>query len=160
MSSNNSTRDELIHSLKNIEREQSTATVLFHSAIAQHFGQNLIDWICASIIQREQALTAGELAKITGLTTGAITGLIDRLEKANIVERQPDPNDRRRVIVKPLPTQEAELDPFYSNIMEPIWEMAATISDEELAVIIDYKTRLTRLMEAQAIQLRKGEIKD
>lgn len=160
MSSNHLNKDELIATLKNVEREQRTATVLWHSAIANHFGQNFIDWICADIIQRQEALTAGELAKLTGLTTGAITGLIDRLEKAGIVKREPDPNDRRRVIVKPVPSQVEELDSFFSATMDSFWEMAAAYSDEELAFIIDFKTRATRLMEAEAIQLRTGKIND
>ena len=149
-------RNELLQAYQLVERENSTATILFHSAIASHFGQNMTDWICASIIQRKGSLTAGQLAEMTGLTTGAVTGLIDRLEKEGVVQRQSDPNDRRRVIVAAKADWEERMTPFYNTILQLFSEMTSVYSDEELALIIDFKTRTAAMMEAEAIKIRTG----
>src|SRR5215831_16503044 len=92
-------RAELVAALSDEFRQLSTATILFHQAIADRLGMNVTDHKCADILLRTGAITAGELSRRTGLTTGAITGVIDRLEKAGFVRRAKDAGDRRRVIV-------------------------------------------------------------
>src|SRR4051794_32053548 len=74
-------------------------TVLYTQAVADQLGLNLTDLSCTGILSAEGPITAGRLAELTGLTTGAITGVIDRLERAGYVRRESDPNDRRRVVV-------------------------------------------------------------
>src|SRR3954453_3147665 len=95
-------RAELLAALNDEFRRLSTSTILFHQAIAARLGMNVTDHKCADLLSRTGPITAGELARQTGLTTGAITGVIDRLEKAGFVRRAEDPNDRRRVIIEPL----------------------------------------------------------
>ena len=73
---------ELVALLIQEMRETSTVTILFHQAIADRLGMNVTDHKCAGILSRSGPITAGELARRTGLTTGAITGVIDRLEQA------------------------------------------------------------------------------
>src|SRR5918997_6772224 len=75
----------------------STTTVLFHSAVADRLGVSATDVKCYTILRQTGPLTAGELAERVSLTTGAITGVIDRLERAGLVRRAADPHDRRRV---------------------------------------------------------------
>src|SRR5690606_41380764 len=86
----------------------STATVLFHAAVADRLGLGPTDMKCYSILRQEGPLTAGELAERTALTTGAITGVIDRLERANLIRRARDPHDRRRVVLELLHDPERE----------------------------------------------------
>src|SRR4051794_9372852 len=86
----------------------STATVLFHSAIADRLGVGVTDVKCYSILRQTGPITAGDLAERVGLTTGAITGVIDRLEQAGLVRRVRDPNDRRRVVLEVLSNPEHE----------------------------------------------------
>src|SRR5262245_4409010 len=100
--SSESRRRVLLAALNDSFRQLSTATILFHQAIADRLGLNVTDHKCADILLRTGPVTAGELARQTGLTTGAITGVIDRLEKAGFVRRIRDADDRRRVIVEPL----------------------------------------------------------
>src|SRR6476659_7508269 len=80
-------------------RRMSTTTLLFHGAVADKLGLNPSDHKCADLVREHGPLTAGRLAELTGLTTGAITGVIDRLERRGWVKRERDPNDRRKVIV-------------------------------------------------------------
>ncbi|MBE0466472.1 MAG: MarR family transcriptional regulator, partial [Candidatus Desulforudis sp.] len=88
-------------------RELSTVTVFFHSVIAERLGLSLTDHKAFEIIARKGAVSAGELSELTGLTTGAVTGVIDRLERTGFVRREPDPGDRRRVIIRPHPDSES-----------------------------------------------------
>src|SRR5437867_12726632 len=96
----------------------STATVLFHAAIADRLGVGATDGKCYSILRQTGPITAGELAERTGLTTGAITGVIDRLERADLVCRARDPNDRRRVVLELLndPERERAINQLYEPI--------------------------------------------
>src|SRR6266852_1771624 len=101
MSRHSPRRAVLLAALFREFREMSAATIMFHQAIADRLGMNITDHKCADILSRTGPITAGELAQRTGLTTGAITGVIDRLEKAGFVCRAKDPSDRRRVILSP-----------------------------------------------------------
>src|SRR5262245_18986186 len=95
-------RRELLEELsRTLGRELSTRTILFHQAIAQRLGLNATDHKCLDIVRHVQAMTAGELAERTGLTTGAISGVIDRLQRAGFVSRARDANDRRHVLIRP-----------------------------------------------------------
>src|SRR3954470_6827245 len=98
-------------------REISTVTILFHQAIADRLGMNVTDHKCAGILARSGPITAGELARLTGLTTGAITGVVDRLEQAGFVRRARDSSDRRRVIIEPDAKQiERKIVPLFNSM--------------------------------------------
>ena len=103
MSSDSSDRDALIRTLDREMRRISAQSVMFSQAVAERLDLNPTDLECLGIIGETGALTAGQLAELTGLTTGAITGVIDRLERAGYVRREQDASDRRRVIVQPVP---------------------------------------------------------
>src|SRR4051794_40723373 len=89
-------------------REFSAAIVLFHEAVGRQLGLSATERKILDILDRLGPVTAGRLAEHSGLTTGAITGIVDRLVRAGFVVREPNPDDRRSVIVRPLPS--AELD--------------------------------------------------
>ena len=91
MSKDSGKRSELLAALKDQFRQLATATVLFNQAIADRLGMHLTDHKCADILTGTGPITAGELAERTGLTSGAITGVIDRLEKAGFVQRARTP---------------------------------------------------------------------
>src|ERR687897_3534396 len=94
-------REETIHTIIDRFREMSTETIMFHQAVADELGLNITDHKCLDLIHRYGAMPAGRLAELTGLTTGAVTGIIDRLEGAGYVRRTDDPKERRRIIVEP-----------------------------------------------------------
>ena len=81
----------------------STAVVLYHEAIADRLGLSATEWKCLGLLRKSGPITAGRLAELTGLTTGAITGIVDRLERAGRARRASDPHDRRRVIIEVIP---------------------------------------------------------
>jgi DNA-binding MarR family transcriptional regulator len=87
--------------LGRLVRQHSTATVLFHHAVAERLGLGATDLKCLDLLRERGAMTGSELAAITGLTSGAITGVVGRLERAQYLHREPDPHDRRQQILHP-----------------------------------------------------------
>src|SRR5258708_39863365 len=94
-------KQHLIQDLNNQVRLMSGSSVLFSHVIADNIGINSTDMECLDFLVIHGTSTAGKLAELTGLTTGAITAMVDRLEKASFVKRTFDKNDRRRVLVEP-----------------------------------------------------------
>ena len=135
----------------------SAATILFHTAVAERLGVNATDFKCHTLLTQLGELTAGELAERTGLTTGAITGVIDRLEEANLVRRAPDPNDRRRVVIELLhnPERDDEIEKLFEPMSRAIFEAAAKYSDEELNSILEFISNVASVMESETQKLRQ-----
>src|ERR687884_840498 len=111
-------REEIIQVIIEKFREMSTETIMFHQAVADVLGLHITDHKCLDFIYRFGAMPAGKLAELTGLTTGAVTGIIDRLEEAGYVRRINDPKDRRRTIVEP--TRNKRLERKLEMIFTPL----------------------------------------
>lgn len=147
-------RARLLAALEDDFRQLSTATILFHQAIADRLGLNLTDHKCVSILAEGPA-TAGELAEKTGLTTGAITGVIDRLERAGFVRRTKDPGDRRRVIVEAFPERIGEqIVPLFASMAQASRKLCERYTTTELGVIHDFTVRSIEMAYAESRKLR------
>jgi DNA-binding MarR family transcriptional regulator len=140
----------------------STATVLFHQAIADRLGVNATDMKCYSILRQIGPITAGDLAERTSLTTGAITGVIDRLERAELVRRVRDPHDRRRIVLECVhdPERERTIAQLYEPLGREITSLVARYSAAEQATMLDFLTRATTVLEAETRHLRQGQALD
>ena len=103
MSSDQLEKQRLLKAVHQAGSGYGARFILVHQAVADRLGLNVIDLRCLRLARDAVEPTAGHLAKITGLTTGTITGLLDRLERARFIRRERDPEDRRKVIVKVLP---------------------------------------------------------
>ena len=148
-------RFELLAALGDEFRQLATATVLFHQAIADRLGMHVTDHRCLDILVRTGPITAGELAQRTGLTTGAITGLIDRLEKAGFVRRAKDPDDRRRVVIDPFRERiEREIAPLFKSLAPAMADLCAQYGTRELAVIRDFIAGVQQVAYEQIRKLR------
>src|ERR687894_1658948 len=131
-------------------REVSAQTVLFSHAVDDRAGISPTDLETLDILARNGPMTAGRLAELTGLTTGAITGLVDRLERRGYARREPHPSDRRSVIVRPLiETAERDLGPAYFSMNQAMDGLLSRYSDEELAIILDFMTRAAEITSEQ-----------
>jgi DNA-binding MarR family transcriptional regulator len=153
-------RQQLLETLiYQLSRELSTQTVLFHAAIAERMGLSQGDHKALDLIndgaKLGTAITAGQLAQATGLTTGAITGLIDRLENANLVRRVPDSQDRRKVVLEPTHARDQEMWTMLSSIAQGMTELTKSYTDSELEVIADYTRRCIELTEQETRRLRE-----
>ena len=136
-------RAKLIAELSHQARVGTAWTVLLHHAIASRSGINVTDMQCINLLQLRGPMTPGQLADAMFLTTGgAITAVIDRLEKAGMARRRRDEADRRRVLVDA--TNDApvtELSARFQPVAELYGTLLETYSDEQLEVILDYLTR-------------------
>jgi DNA-binding MarR family transcriptional regulator len=140
-------------------RDFSTAVVLFHEAIAARLGISSAEWKCLGLLEEHGPLTAGRLAELSGFTTGAITGIVDRLERAGYAGRERHPEDRRSVIVRPLRLGEvrARVAPVFAALGRAMQAVTRRYRRDELAVIADYLERVTRVLREQTAGLGRGE---
>jgi DNA-binding MarR family transcriptional regulator len=146
---------ELVAELVEMMRELSTATILFHQAVADRLAMNVTDHKCAGILAQSGPITAGELAARTGLTTGAITGVIDRLEKAGFVRRVRDAGDRRRVIVEPdLKQIKRKIGPLFDSMGRAAALLYSGYSVRELALLRDFAERSLQLADQETRKLQ------
>src|SRR5262245_22826573 len=102
---------------------------MFHQAVADRLGLNPTDHKCADFLWTRGPMTAGELAELTGLTTGAITGVIDRLERGGFVRREDDPGDRRRVVVRAVPKRLRQIGRLFEDVAARMAELSARYTD-------------------------------
>lgn len=119
-----------------------------HEALAARAGLSLPDHKYLSYLLQQGPATAGELARLTGLTTGAVTGIIDRLEKKRLVKRQFDKTDRRKVLVVPLTTNaERLLGATSALIQRKVLKLMNSYSPAELDIIRKYFTGAIQMLE-------------
>jgi DNA-binding MarR family transcriptional regulator len=135
-------------------RRLSMATIMFHQAVADRLGLHPTDHKCIGLLAESGSTTAGELAEATGLTTGAITGVIDRLEAAGFVRREDDPNDRRRVIIRVVPRRYRDVSRLFEPLAAAALEMGARYSERERATILDFVERSCQILREATRELR------
>lgn len=135
-------------------RRYSTAAVLFHHAVAEKVGLGPTDTKCLDLLRERPAMTGSELATITGLTTGAVTGVVARLEKARYLHREPHPQDRRKQILR---LDEARVQQVY-GVVEPLrGELAARLAEfdtHQLEALAWFFSEGTQILFKHAALLR------
>ena len=112
--------------------------ILLHQAVAERLGLNIIDLRCLRLASEVAEPTAGHLAKITGLTTGTITGLLDRLEKARFIRRERGADDRRKVIVKLLPGGAQKIERIMGPLSQDMDKALHNFTEEELKAVLKF----------------------
>ena len=155
MSRVSAARAKLLSDLDREFRQASGLGVVFSQAVADRVGITGSDLECLDFIGlRGGVASAGELAEATGLTTGAVTGMIDRLEKAGFARRERDVEDRRKVLVRLLPTAEKRIAPIYFSLQQAMQELLSHYSDEQLALLHDFAAKSGRIMAEEIAKQR------
>ena len=131
-------RVALLQELEEAMRRTSAQGVLFGQTVANVAGISGSDLDCMDFLNLEGRITAGRLAELTGLTTGAITGVIDRLEKAGFVRRERDEADRRKVFIMIVPENVAKIGRLYVPMQEAMHKVWSTYSDAELQLLLRF----------------------
>jgi DNA-binding MarR family transcriptional regulator len=141
MSNARTPKQSKIDDLVDAFRHNGSLDRAFDTLAAQRLGVGASDLECLSIAQRRGGATAGELATETGLTSGAITGVVDRLERLGYAERRRDPADRRRVTITVTPKFHAAADRIWRPVKED-WDatLAARFTGAQLDVVLDFLT--------------------
>src|SRR5712664_166320 len=136
-------------------RRTGSLMQLMGQAAADRIGINATDLNCLNILSFSGQMTAGELARATGLTTASITGVIDRLEEAGYVSRERDPSDRRRVVVTlALDQAMRNVASVFLPVLRDWREMAARYSDDELRLIVDFYGLMEQVFRNHLVRLR------
>lgn len=137
-------------------RDFIAAVVVFHDLVGRCLGLSATDRKCLDLLSRGP-VTAGQIARFTGLTTGAVTGIIDRLEKAGYAQRVRDPQDRRRVLV--ARKAHSRLDELLPAIFGPLGQdmsaMTSSYNPQELHVIADFLARTREVLLANTARVEK-----
>ncbi|MBD2865049.1 MarR family transcriptional regulator [Paenibacillus sp. IB182363] len=123
--------------------------ILYQDRIAASLGLNNNDFISVDILREKGPITAGELSKLTGLATGSVTALIDRLEKLGYVRRQNDPSDRRKVIIVPLYENKQEVSNAYLPLHSALVKLASSYTVEELELITQFLGKASTVLGEQ-----------
>ena len=139
-------RRDLLRQLEETLRKVGAQSVLMSDTVGRLVGLNSTDLECLDLLYLSGPITAGRLAGHTGLTTGAMTAVIDRLERAGFVRRMRDANDRRRVLVTALPPGIRRIEPLYRRLAERTASLNAAYDDRQLAVVVDYLSRAADLV--------------
>ena len=151
-------RAELSDAVLVAGRSLGNSSSMLLAACADRMGLHSTDWGCVLLLNEAlpEPLTAGQLAELTGLTTGAVTGVLDRLEGAGYVNRTRDPVDRRRVVVRLVPESMARTAPMFEGLIADLRALHGDYSDEELSVFADMLTRSSEVLRTHARHIRRG----
>ncbi len=139
-------------------RQYSDASIFMHEAIARKAGLSGTDHKYLGLILPHKELTAGDIAKMTGLTTGAVTGLVDRLEKKKLLKRQFTKDDRRKVMIVPNVENSMKLfQPIFNELQQKTTALISSFSDAEIQTIEKYFTEATLIMKETTNKLNNTE---
>jgi len=138
-------RPDLLRQLDEALRKVGAQSVLLSDTVARLVGLNSTDLECLDLLDMAGTTTAGRLAQHAGLTTGAMTAVIDRLERAGFARRLRDPQDRRCVRVEALPRNFRQIGALYHRLAEGTARLHEDYDDRQLAIIVDYLTRALAL---------------
>jgi DNA-binding MarR family transcriptional regulator len=147
-------RAALLQDLEHAMRRSSAQGVIFGQTVATSIGISGSDLECLDFLILEGRVTAGRLAEVTGLTTGAITGVVDRLEKAGLVRRERDASDRRKVFIAVVPENIAKVGRFYEHMHRSMLKLWEGYSDAELQLLLGFATQGYEKMLAATEELR------
>jgi DNA-binding MarR family transcriptional regulator len=147
-------RDELLKALDETLRKVSAQSVLLNDTVAKLVGANPTDLECLDLLGLGGPTTAGKLSAHTGLTTGATTAVIDRLERAGFARRLRSTEDRRSVLVEALPERLRQIEAFYQPLAVAVARLNEDYGDRQLAVIVDYLSRAVTLAAEHVVYLQ------
>ncbi len=155
MSTGQHDRQSLLAALEREARLGSAMGVLFSQAVADRVGISPSELETLDLFNLFGPMTPGRLAELTGLTTGGVTRLVDRLERGGFVRREPDPNDRRKVILQPQnPQNEAMVGPYYESLGAQMYALTEGFTDAELKLLLKYAQGAREIMQDEVARIR------
>jgi len=158
-------RDYLMNSIKTdlkkraliAVREYGVHLTLFRNAMDEWLGLNATDMECLRLLFLKDIATPSELARHTGLTSGATTAMLDRLEKAGLIERRPNPNDRRGTLIAPTKSGAEKAASWFESARKAQDELISSYSEKELEIISDVFERFTKLWEQEREKVQRNQ---
>ncbi len=136
-------------------RDYGIHLTLFRNTVSEWAGVNVTDMECLRLLFLRGVATPTELARHTGLTSGATTAMLDRLEKAGLIERRPNPDDRRGTLIVPAKAATDIAASWFESARKAQDELISSYSEEELEIISDVFERFTKLWEQEREKVRR-----
>lgn len=147
-----------VNQIRKLSQQYAYTSLQMHETIARKAGISGTDHKYLGFFLQKGEMTAGELAQLSGLTTGAVTGLIDRFEKKKLVKRRFDTHDRRKVFIEPNVRHiMALLEPLYKEFRNSSEKLIASFSESELKTLGHYFLNAIQIMEETTHKLRPKE---
>ena len=152
-----STKTDLKRQVLAAVRDYGIHLTQFRNAMSQWVGLNATDMECLRLLFIKGTATPSELARHTGLTSGATTAMLDRLEKAGLIERRPNPDDRRGSLITPAKSGAEKAAAWFESARKAQDELISSYSEEELEIIADVFERFTKLWEQERERIRSDQ---
>jgi len=137
-------------------RDYGVNLKLFQNAVDEKAGLNTTDTECLRLLFQKGTATPTEIAKHTGLTSGATTAMLDRLENAKLIERKPNPADRRGTLITPAKSAAEKVAAWFQPARNALDELIASYSAEELEIISGIFERFAKLWDDERGKLKRG----
>ena len=137
-------------------RDYGVNLTLFRNAMSEWAGLNVTDMECLRLLFQKGIATPSELSRFTGLTSGATTAMLDRLEKAGLIERRPNPNDRRGTLIAPAPSSADKAASWFTSARTAQEELISSYSESELEIIADIFERFAKLWDDERRKIQKA----
>ena len=137
-------------------RDYGVNLTQFRNAMSEWAGLNVTDMECLRLLFIKGIATPSELARYTGLTSGATTAMLDRLEKAGLIERRPNPDDRRGTLITPEKSSAEKVASWFESARKAQDELISSYSESELEIIADVFERFIKLWDLEREKVQKG----
>lgn len=148
--------NDLLTRMRKLSQHYAYSSIQMHEAVGRKAGLSGTDHKYLGFLLKDGAMTAGELASLTGLTTGAVTGLIDRFEEKKLVKRRFAEDDRRKVIIEPDTKKiMALLEPLYKEFRSKSEKLITSFSDKEIKTIESYFLKAIEIMDDTTSKLNR-----
>ena len=152
-----STKTDLKKRALEAVRDYGVHLTLFRNAMSEWVGLNVTDMECLRLLFLKGIATPSELARHTGLTSGATTAMLDRLEKAGLIERRPNPDDRRGTLIVPAKSGAEKAVSWFESARKAQDELISSYSEKELEIISDVFERFTKIWDQEREKIRRDQ---
>ena len=136
-------------------RDYGVNLTLFRNAMSEWAGLNVTDMECLRLLFQKGVATPSELSRFTGLTSGATTAMLDRLEKAGLIERKPNPDDRRGTLITPAKSSAEKAASWFTSARTAQDELISSYSESELEIVADVFERFAKLWDDERKKVQK-----
>jgi DNA-binding MarR family transcriptional regulator len=150
------TKAELVDKVILGARQDGISSVLFRNLVGERLDVNVTDMECLGLLFHKGIATPSELARHTGLSSGATTAMLDRLEQSGLIERRPNPDDRRGILIVLVKSGAKKVGAWFSSVRRAQNELVSSYSEEELQVLSDFFERSAKMWVAEREKLQKG----
>lgn len=151
----NTTKNELKKRALMAVRDYGVNLTLFRNAMSEWAGLNVTDMECLRLLFQKGVATPSELSRFTGLTSGATTAMLDRLERAGLIERRPNPNDRRGTLIAPVPSSGEKAASWFESARIAQDQLISSYSESELEIIANAFERFAKLWDDERKKVQK-----